>query len=211
MIESFFALQDWTGLWLTGGTCLAEYYFGHRQSDDMDIFTHDAQLFEEAGRAIRISSLKETGGHIEELRKTSYIHQFHCRFQNLEEPIKIDLVLDLPIRITPAIHFGSVWLDSLDDILCNKLGCIVSRNAVKDFLDLYYLIPASHLTTKELIELGTRKEGGLDPLVMANQMEWIFGQLPPAPDLLAKTDWKELQFFFKKFQKECLDLIQPSS
>lgn len=210
LIEGFFSIQDWKGLCLTGGTCLAEYYLGHRQSDDVDLFTSEEILFREARRAI-LDMPRRLGGAIEELRSTPFIVQFHYRTAQEKDPIKIDLVLDLPIRIAPMVFWKGLWLDSLEDILCNKLGCLVSRNAVKDFLDLYYLIPASHLTTKELIETGLKKEGGLDPVVMANQIEWVLEQPTPAASLLGKTDWAELQLFFKKFQKECLDLIRPSS
>ena len=45
LVEEFFSGADWRGLYLSGGTCLAEYYFGHRISVDMDLFTADAALF----------------------------------------------------------------------------------------------------------------------------------------------------------------------
>lgn len=83
------------------------------------------------------------------------------------------------------------------------------RSDVKDYLDLYYLIPASHLMAKEVIELGRKREAGLDPLILAHQVDFVLGKEPPEPALLGKTDWRELQLFFQKFQKECLELIRP--
>ena len=119
------------------------------------------------------------------------------------------MVLDVPQRISPPLCLARVWIDSLEDILSNKIGCLVSRNAVKDYLDLYHLIPASHLTTKELIALGQVKDGGVDPMVLGWQIEFILHVPPPPPELLIKTNWEDLQLFFKKFQKECLELIRP--
>ena len=51
-IEDFFGAADWNGLYLTGGTCLAEYYFGHRLSVDMDLFTQKRELFTAAERVL---------------------------------------------------------------------------------------------------------------------------------------------------------------
>lgn len=209
LIETFFSIQDWKGLYLTGGTCLAEYYFGHRLSEDIDLFTCDEALFQEASR-LAGNPFTFGGGVIEPIRRTPSIAQFLHREKENGNPIKIDVVFDYTEHIGEPVQVGSVWIDSLNDMLCNKLGCMIARNEVKDFLDLYYLIPASHMTTKELVDLGLRKEGGLDPLIMADQMEFLFHLPPPRNDLLKKTDWKELKLFFKKFQKELLELIRPS-
>ena len=118
-------------------------------------------------------------------------------------------MLDLPTRLAPPVRLGSVLIDSLEDLLANKLGCLIQRSDVKDFLDLFHLVPASHLTTRELFDIGRQKEAGLDPLIVANQVEWIFDAPPPEPSLLGATDWEELKLFFRKFQKECLELIRP--
>lgn len=208
LIEAFFSLHPWPGFYLTGGTCLAEYYFGHRLSEDLDLFTNSQEEFEEAKRLLK-DPHNPIYPQLTELRITSYILQFLYRKNPKTEPIKMDLVLDTVPRVSQPIPFENVRLDSLEDILSNKMGCLISRNVVKDFLDLYQLVPASHLTAREVIDLGLVKEGGLDPLIVANQMEFIFHVETPAPTVQGKADWKELQLFFKKFQKECFDLIRP--
>lgn len=37
-------MQDISGFYLTGGTALAEFYLGHRQSFDLDLFTTEERL-----------------------------------------------------------------------------------------------------------------------------------------------------------------------
>lgn len=209
LIEDFFALQDWEGIYLTGGTCLAEYYFGHRLSEDLDLFTQDRHCFREAQDYLKDPKLFSQGV-IKVVRTTHSIAQF-LYSPHTGAPIKVDLVMDIPQRIHPSLSVGPVWVDDLDDILSNKIGCLISRNEVKDYLDLYQLIPASHLTMGELIQLGQIKEAGLDPLILANQIEFILQMLPPQRELLGKADWVDLQFFFKKIQKECLEIIRPNS
>lgn len=208
LIQDFFRLRDWKGLYLTGGTCLAEYYFGHRLSVDIDLFTHDKTLFEEARPYFKDPS-SFSHGALTEIRTTPYICQYQYQPHSNYPSIKVDLVLDMVPRIGDALLIEDVWVNNLEDILSSKLGCLISRNETKDYLDLFYLMPASHLTIQELIEIGLVKEGGLDPLIIAQQISFILKSQPPPKDFLGKTDWKELQLFFHKFQKECLDLIRP--
>lgn len=212
VIDFFFSLTSWETFCLTGGTCLAEYYFGHRLSEDTDFFTTSREELAEAKKMLT-DPRRAPVDRLTLIRSTDYLIQFFYRKEPKESevpPIKMDIVLDTAHRILPPVSFENVRLDSLEDILSNKIGRLISRNAIKDFLDLYQLIPASHLTAKELIELGLVKEGGLDPLIIAHQMEFIFKMSPPSKELLGKTDWKDFLLFFKKFQKECLDLVRPS-
>lgn len=208
LIDLFFSLKSWKMFFLTGGTCLAEYYFGHRLSEDVDLFTTSPEELEEARKLLTDPRFPHHA-QLREIRATSYLVQFLYRKTPETAPIKMDIVLDTAPRISPPVPLNSVQIDSLDDILSNKMGCIISRNAVKDYLDLYQLIPASHLTTRELIDIGLVKEGGLDPIVITNQIEFIFHIEPPASAILGKANWHDLQLFFRKFQKECFDLIRP--
>ena len=61
----------------------------------------------------------------------------------------------------------------------------------------------------EHILLGLIKEGGLDPLILTHQINFIFQVEPPSEPFLGKTNWQDLQLFFKKLEKECLELIRP--
>ncbi len=208
LINAFFSLERWKDFHLTGGTCLAEYYFGHRLSEDLDLFTASPEEFEEVKRLLK-DPRNALCSQLTEIRLTPTILQFLYRKDPKADPIKMDLVLDTAPRVSTPILFENVRLDSLEDILANKIGCMISRNVEKDYLDLYQLLPASHLTMREAVDLGLVKEGGLDPLVIAHQMEFIFHVPPPAPQVLGKADWNDLQLFFKKIQKECFDLIRP--
>lgn len=208
LIHDFFSLTDWKGLYLSGGTCLAEYYFGHRISIDMDIFTPERTLFEQAKRYFQ-DPRSFPRGAVTEIRVTPHLAQYLYKAKGTTEPVKVDLMLDIAVRLANPLKVGPVTIDSLDDLLANKIGCLVQRSEVKDYLDLYYLIPASHLMAKEIIAIGQKKEGGLDPLILANQMGFLFAKPAPEKSILGKTDWADCQQFFKKFQKECLELIRP--
>ncbi len=43
-LQLFASLPDQERFYLAGGTALAEYYLGHRLSNDLDLFTSEADL-----------------------------------------------------------------------------------------------------------------------------------------------------------------------
>ena len=206
-VEAFFGERDWQGLWLTGGTCLAEYYFGHRVSIDIDLFTTDQDLLQAARRVIQGQQVFDALGQVETVRVSPSFCQFLLRCHD-GEVVKIDLAKDIPVCLDEKVRCGNVWLDSLLDLTSNKMGCLVHREDVKDYADLYYLLPHLGLGAKEALDLGLKKEGGLDPIILAAQMQLI--EAAPRPDfLLAETRWEDVQSFFRALREEMLRLIQP--
>jgi len=206
-IEAFFDLRNWDGLWLTGGTCLAEYYFGHRISVDIDLFTADEDLFRTARDVLRRSQALAPVGVLETVRIDLHFCQFLLRCRD-GEIVKIDLVRDIPVTLDRKAKLGDVWLDSLLDVTANKVGCLLHREDVKDHVDLYFLLPRLGLSAEEALALGLRKEGGLDAIVLAAQMQYI--QTQARPDFL-RTDvpWENIQYFFAQMRKDLLRLISP--
>ncbi len=204
-IEIFFQERDWKGLYLTGGTCLAEFYFGHRLSVDMDLFTQDQELFSAARRTLLREDLFPCG-HLQATRTLPDFLELNLARAG-KDPIKIDVVLDIPVQLGEKVRCGSVWLDSLPDLVANKLGCVIQRSEVKDYLDLFYLLPAIDLALPQLIELGQKKDQGLDPLVLAHQMQFI-QKIPAAPPyFLANVPWKQVQGFFANLHDQILDAL----
>jgi len=206
-IDRFFALRDWAGLWLTGGTCLAEFYFGHRVSLDIDLFTADEELLQAARFSLQQPRVFGELGEVETMRVTPFFCQFLLR-SPAGDTVKIDLSRDLPIKISNKARCGQIWLDSLPDLASNKMGCLVHREEVKDYVDLYYLLPHLGLDAEAAIRLGLEKEAGLDPLIVAAQLQFIQGH--PRPDfLIADIAWDDVQEYFRRFREEVLRIMQP--
>lgn len=208
-IERFFSYQDWNGLYLTGGTCLAEYYFGHRISFDMDLFTADRDLFNNA-RSLIAQGRVFGNLRVEAVRTMPDFCQFLLH-SSTPSPLKIDLVMDIPVCLGEKKRCGSVWLDSLKDLLANKLGCLIQRSDVKDYLDLYYLIPEFNFSLSELIRIGQSKDSGLDPLILAHQIQFI-QTVSKKPDyFIANVPWPQIQVFFSTWHDQILDLVKEAS
>jgi hypothetical protein len=206
-IDRFFAIRDWDGLWLTGGTCLSEYYFGHRLSVDIDLFTAEDDLFQAARASLQQPQVFGKLGDVQTVRVTPLFCQFLLRCPT-GETVKIDLAKDIPVKLAEKVRCGQVWLDSLPDLASNKVGCLVHREDVKDYVDLYYLLPRLGLDAESALQLGLEKEAGLDPLIVAAQLQFI--QTQPKPSfLVADIDWDEVKDYFSRFRAEVLRLVQP--
>ncbi len=204
-VDLFFNHADWKGLYLTGGTCLAEFYFGHRTSIDIDLFTKDRELFVRAGQVLSQPDFFPFG-RLEPRRKFPEFQDFLI-IRPDRPAIKVDVVLDIPVALGEKISFESIWLDSLEDIVSNKIGCLINRNEVKDYLDLYYLIPEIKKSIGELLELGLQKDAGVDPLVVAHQMTFI-QSIKTSPDIfLANVPWQHVLDYFSRLHDEILDTL----
>jgi hypothetical protein len=206
-VEAFFSLRDWEGLWLGGGTCLAEYWFGHRVSVDLDLFTADEDLFRDARAVLSDPSGLGPVGTLETVRADLRRGQ-HLLSARSGAAVKVDVVLDLPAVLGDKVRCGDVWLDSLPDLAADKMGCLLQREDPKDYVDLFYLLPHLGLGTAEALDLGLRKEAGLDPLLLAAQVEFI--RSVPRPDLLrSDVPWANVQGFFASMRADLLRMIAP--
>ncbi|MBI4236888.1 MAG: nucleotidyl transferase AbiEii/AbiGii toxin family protein [Deltaproteobacteria bacterium] len=202
-IVHFFAVQDWRGLFLTGGTCIAEFYFGHRVSIDIDLFTADRALFTAARNLLQQPDFFP-GERVELVRSFPDFSQFLLHYRG-HEPLKLDLVFDHPPAVGEKLCVDRIWIDSLPDLVANKLGCIINRNEVKDYLDLFYLLPAINLPPAELLALGQRKDAGLDALVLAYQLRYIQTVPTAPPYFLANVPWPHVQASFQHLHDALLD------
>jgi hypothetical protein len=138
-------------IYLTGGTALARFYFGHRLSDDLDFFTITDDLKPIATDLI--ARLEESGFAVEVERLELYFARFYiveadCRLK-VEFAREYNLVGELT-RTQQAI-----FTNSLADIGANKITAFEDRAEIKDIIDLYYI--TQRLPLAQLFELADRK------------------------------------------------------
>jgi hypothetical protein len=174
---------------------------------DIDLFTDDEGLFGAARSVLRRPGALGSAGELETTRTDVHLCQFLLHSPG-GEIVKIDLVRDIPVQLTPKVALDDVWLDSLTDLAANKMGCLVQREDVKDHVDLFYLIPHLGLDADAAMALGRKKEAGLDPVILAEQLRWIESR--PRPDFL-RTDvpWENVLHFFARFREDVLRLVEP--
>ena len=72
VLSAFFGKEK--GFFLTGGAALVGFHLGHRQTQDLDLFTTEDRLAE--GVAALLDSAKELGAEVEALRSSPNFRRF---------------------------------------------------------------------------------------------------------------------------------------
>jgi predicted nucleotidyltransferase component of viral defense system len=155
---------DLRGLFLTGGTALGPFYLGHRRSADLDLFTRVRDGYDSLVRQfvalMEGRSLKLVPGNAGPGFRRFVV-------SNSREDVPVDLVLDTAPQIAdPLLTSEGLAVDSLEDIAANKLGAIMGRSEVRDYVDLYFLAKAGRDPLASL-EAARRKDAGVDAATLA--------------------------------------------
>ena len=143
--------------YLAGGTALAQFYFQHRDSFDLDFFT---QEYSTAKIQALVRLIEKTTGKkmklIQESRKEGFARlSIYELILGKNDVLKIDFVEDVLPLLNPLKRVDGVDVLSLDDIYLRKIHAISGtmletdkvgqkrflggREEAKDFYDVYQL------------------------------------------------------------------------
>lgn len=206
-LDLFFSGRFADDFYLTGGTALARFYFQHRESVDLDLFSQNQQLdfsvvnleIERIGRELKLITTKQV--------TTNTFLQFI--FEDAEKnTLKVDLVKDIPVHFGEFKQEGKVRLDSLENMGSNKITAIFGRTDHKDFIDLYYILNETDFSFEHLFSLAKRKDLGLTEFYLANSIDQI-GAASQMPILLKSLDINKYNDFYKKLSSDLLLKIKP--
>lgn len=120
--------------YFTGGSALSAYYLHHRRSLDLDLFSR--RPFDPKQVIRFLSSVTD-----EPLvpRRTQDRYEFTVPLRG--ERLRVEFVhYDFDPIADSGMRHGHLRVDSLRDMLANKLSAIVERTEGKDFADVYFLL-----------------------------------------------------------------------
>jgi hypothetical protein len=128
---------------LEGGTALAAYHLGHRQSADLDFFGDPAMHAGDFGRFL--------GGRLARegilLTPVGLTNQGFARYEatvsgsSTVQPVLLDLARTSPFRIAVADHAAEgIRVASYRDLCAGKLHAVCGRFEPRDFLDLHVIL-----------------------------------------------------------------------
>ncbi len=197
-------LPDHDAFYLTGGTALSAFFLKHRRSNDLDFFTTVEELILPFSRKLE-STCKRNTLKVERLRG---FHSFvELSVNSGQDSTAIHFALDSPFRFEnpfSAEEIPGIKIDSLTDIATNKLLALFGRAALRDFIDVFFLIK-EHFSKKELMEKAVQKDPGFDLYWLGVAMGRISEFPDDAPDMHLLTrpcPMKELKEFFVNWKKE---------
>ena len=175
LLKKLMALSALDTFSLVGGTALS-LRFGHRSSDDLDLFVHEKFNHPQLINALEIT----------------FKHRFVYKQQHTQfgifcfiDDIKVDIVHFPHLPISAIEVEDSIRMYSCADIAAMKIQAILGRGKKKDFWDLYELL--QHFSLQQIMDWHKQK--------YPNQMLAI--SIPHAITYFADADESETPMSFK--------------
>lgn len=173
----------WT---LTGGGALVGVYLGHRITRDLDLLWRNREALGSLARDAA-SALGADGLEAQTLRTAPNCAEI--RVSDGHEVCVLDLVaepfdpLEPPQRV--EIAGASLAVDSLHEILVNKLTALLSRSELRDLWDVKVLLEAGGDLDRALAD-APKKDAGFSALTLA----WVLKDFAARP-LARALGWSE--------------------
>lgn len=204
-------LLTWFGqeqrFFLTGRSALGLFYLDHRLSYDLDLFTSDEVDGQEVRNLVhRIAA--EIGADCQGLRTAPDFHRF--RLTRGEDREIIDVVVDrIPQIDSIKADFDGIRVDTLREIIANKLTTLLSRSELKDVIDLYFLEQAGHDLLAAIPDAQI-KDGGWEPAVVAMMLDsHTFDELPAW--MIRPVEPDDFQSFLKRLRLAIAEKALPDA
>lgn len=206
-LEMFFKSTYKDMFYLTGGTALARFYFNHRESLDLDLFSNDQDIDFYHVNQLVLSIFFNLNLKIASQVNTDTFIQSVVLDQD-GSSLKVDLVKDIPLHFGENLFTNGIWVDSLENIGSNKILAVFGRTDAKDFIDLYWILHHTDLKFKDLFEFAQSKDTGLNELYLAYALQNI-DKITLFPKMLKPFDWGEIQIFFQELSRQLITQIKP--
>lgn len=167
ILQSFFAQPISKSFFLTGGTALSAFYFYHRESVDLDLFTFEDIEIESVRQIFEVVAGKAHLALDHRVATEGY-HKFFLTGET--EELKIDLVKEQKVHFGKIKTFDKIRVDSVENIGSNKITAIFNRTEAKDFIDLYFILSKKLFTFSKLFEDAKKKDLGLNEFYLAHML-----------------------------------------
>jgi predicted nucleotidyltransferase component of viral defense system len=171
--------------YLTGGTALSAFYLFHRVSEDLDFFSS-----EQAGVENILAFLKT----LPDIVDTQYERKFDRKIFLLrhvnDRRVRVEFTYYPFPRSEEGLLIEGVHIDSLKDIVVNKLMALSDRRDPKDFVDLFFAVKSRpELDLARLVQATEAKFGvkGVKHMVRGRFLE----PLPPMGTLVMRQELEQ--------------------
>lgn len=188
--------------YLTGGTALSAFYLQHRFSDDLDLFTHSADMqvaslkFEDTLKKSKMKFVKENSSST-------------FRRYKINDSLKVDLVRDVDFRLAAPQLKDTFMVDSVQNIILNKVLAVYGRFDPKDYVDLYFLKAHANFDIMEMINIAKNKDAGIEAFQWAKVIMDV-ENIEILPRMIKPISLEELKGFFGDLRREMLIALKPS-
>ena len=162
ILKRIACFEDSRPFCLTGGTALSLFYLSHRKSEDLDLFTDVENLVLPFSHSLK-EYLESSGYNV--VLQRGYNSFAELSVSSSQGTTIIHLALDTPFYLQPHQEFAGypgLKVHSLTDIASNKLLALFGRAALRDFIDVYYLVKTGKFSKECLVDHAKQKDPGFD-------------------------------------------------
>ena len=136
-------------------------------------------------------------------------HTFcELKISDNRETTLVHIALDASYQLEPFVAFpeyAGLKVHGLRDLAANKLLALFGRAALRDFIDVYYLIKTGKFNKKQMLEMAKQKDPGFDLYWLGVAFERLKLYQQKDYDLSLVFDplkEEELSAFFDQWRKE---------
>lgn len=166
-LQAFFAREN--RFFLSGRAALVGFYFGHRETHDLDLFTLENEI-ENGFRLVR-EVAKELNASVESIQTAPDFRRLLLKKN--DEAIVVDLVREYVFQVSPEKPIiKNIRVDTPEEILANKLCALLSRSEIRDLVDVRELEKAG-FSLESALKVAEKKDFGLTPAGLA----WVLNQI----------------------------------
>jgi len=186
VLEIVFSIEN--EFYLTGGTCISRFYHEKRYSDDLDFFTHSSGRFSFAVKNIKTALMQKHQIAVE-VDSKSFI-----RFK-IDKILQVDFVNDTAYRYKePVVKENGFIIDTIENILSNKITAVIGRDNPKDIFDIYLICSFYDFNWEEILKTAQKKASFMH--------EDLIVRLKSFPIVLLETIRIVDKKFLNNFEKE---------
>lgn len=186
--------------YFSGGAALGAYYLNHRTSLDLDFFSRHRF---DPKRVVRFLNDIAEGPMIP--RRVQDRYEFTVPLRG--ERLRVEFVhYDFDRVSESGVAHGNLRVDSLRDIIANKLSAMIERVEAKDYADLYFLLQRPDVDLDQGIADCKRKFGwpGLRLLLQAAFLR--VDKLRAWPETTPPTTLDQARTFFRDLARSLINL-----
>lgn len=177
-LRAFFSREN--SYFLTGGAALVGFYFGHRETNDLDLFTREDAV--ESGFVIVKDVARQLEASVEAIQTAPDFRR--VLVTRGDEAIIVDLIREYVFQIAPEKNeIDGIRIDSPEEILANKLCALLSRSEIRDLVDVMVLENAG-FDLEVALDAAEKKDTGLSPA----QLAWVLHGIEFGDDLIPPGD-----------------------
>jgi hypothetical protein len=203
VLDAFFAAEQ--GFFLSGGGALAGFHLAHRETTDLDLFTASAEAFERIKVVLPIVA--------DGLGARVMVRQDAPGFRRVVldragDELVVDLVRDIGPQLHEKQNVNGIIVDPIGEIFSNKLTTLVSRQEVRDLVDVMELEKRG-LQVDEFLAEANAKDGGCTPATLAFLLtEWQIRDTDKVP---AGYSPRELVNFKRQLAERLIKAAHPGT